>query len=139
MPDNFFSFRHRVQWDVTLKKAFGDFDLSYRHRLQVELKNVYSSDNGFLPEWFSRNKLQVKYDFDKPYTPYFSVELRYQIRDPRSPESNNLWHRARYQGGFDYKFNSHHSMGLYYLVQNEFNISEPEQLYIIGLEYTFKL
>lgn len=139
MPNNFFSFRHRIQWDVTVKKEYGKFDLSYRHRLQSEVKNIYSSDIGRLPEWFSRSKFQVKYDLDKPYTPYVSVEFRYQILDHQNPRTNLLWHRVRYQGGIDYKLNSHHYFGLYYLIQDEFDIENPERLYIIGLEYTFKI
>lgn len=137
--DNFFSFRHRVQWDVTVKKGFGKFDLSYRHRLQSEVKDVYSSDIGRLPDWFSRSKFQVKYDTDKPYTPYFSVELRYQIQDHQNPVSNLYWHRIRYQGGLDYKLNSRNNLGLYYLLQDEFDTEDPARVYVIGLEYTFKL
>lgn len=139
MPENYFSFRHRVQWDITFKNNVENFELSYRHRLQAEVRNVYSSDKGYLREWYSRNKLQIKYDLNKKYAPYFSVELRYQILNPRNPESNYVWHRIRYQTGIDHKINSHHSMGLYYLMQDEFNIIDPQNIYIIGIEYTYKL
>ena len=136
---NTFSYRHRIQWDITIKQKYGNFDVSYRHRLQAEVRNVYSSDAGYLPEWYSRNKFQVKYDTGKPWTPYAAIELRYQLRDPRSPESDHLWHRARYQSGFDYKINMHNAVGAYYLIQNEFNILDPEDLYIVGVEYSLKL
>ena len=136
--ENLISHRHRIQWDVAAKKSFGNFDLSYRHRLQAEVKNFFTSDNGNLMEWYSRNKVQLKYDFDKPLTPYLSIEMRYQIRDARSPESNYVWHRSRYQGGFDYEINSHNLMGAYYMFQEEYNIADPESQQIIGLEYTYK-
>ncbi|OFY86202.1 MAG: hypothetical protein A3F72_07040 [Bacteroidetes bacterium RIFCSPLOWO2_12_FULL_35_15] len=139
MSNNMFSLRHRIQWDVTVKKSFWNLNLSYRHRLQAEGKNMYSSDKGLIPEWFSRNKFQVKYDLHKPVSPYFSVELRYQIHDPRNQRFDHDWHRVRYQGGFDYKINKHHCLGLYHMIQKEFNIANPETLYITGIEYTYKL
>lgn len=139
LPDNLFSFRHRLQWDVVTKTSPGNFELSYRHRLQTDVRNFYSSDKGSVPEWYSRSKFQVKYNISKQWAPYFSVELRYQIFDPRDPESDQVWHRIRYQGGIDFKLNSRNYLGVYYLIQNEFDIIDPERIYIVGLEYTFKL
>ena len=138
-PENYFSFRHRIQWDIGLKKSAGNFELSYRHRLQAEVRNVHSSEIGHLPEWYSRNKFQIKYSRNNKVEPYISVELRYQLFNPRNPESDYIWHRVRYQGGIDYKINSHHTMGFYYLMQDEFNIIDPQKMYIIGIEYTLKL
>jgi hypothetical protein len=138
MLDQTFSYRHRIQWDINAKKKLGSFELSYRHRLQSEVRDLNSSDDGYLPEWYSRSKFQLKYNVSKVFGPYFAIELRYQIKDPRKPESDNLWHRVRYQSGVDYKVNSHNYVGLYYLIQKEFNIKEPQDLYIVGLEYTFK-
>jgi hypothetical protein len=136
-PDGSYNFRHRFQLDITLKKKFGNFELAYRQRLQRELRDVYSSDKGMLPEWYSRNKFTLKYDFDKPIQPYIAVELRYQISDPRRMDSDGTWHRIRYIGGFDYKVNDKNKLGLYYLVQNEFNVVTPQSIYIVGVEYSY--
>ena len=136
---DFYSTRHRLMLDITLKKKLGYFDVAYRHRLQREVRNVNSSENGRVPEWYSRNKLTVKYDLQKKYTPYISTELRYQIDDPRNIESDQTWHRARYASGIDYELNKKNKFGLYYLIQREWNVSLPENLYIIGLEYTMSL
>lgn len=137
--DNTFSYRHRLMLDITIKEKFGQFALSYRHRLQSEIRNVYSSDNGTLPEWYSRNKFELKYDLDKPVTPYIAAEFRYQISDPRNVESDKTLHRNRYIVGLDYKINDRNAFGLYYLIQNEYNVSVPENIYIVGLEYTMTL
>lgn len=133
--DNTISFRHRGMLDITLKKKFGNFSASYRQRIQAEVRNVYSSEIGNLPEWYSRNKFEVKYDLDKPITPYVAIELRYQINNPRAIESNNVWSRNRYFVGLDYKKNDVSTFGLYYMIQKEFNVSAPQNQYIIGLEY----
>ncbi|MES2286831.1 MAG: DUF2490 domain-containing protein [Bacteroidota bacterium] len=137
--DNTFSYRHRLMLDITLKKKSGAFSLSYRQRLQSEVRNVYSSASGTIPEWYSRNKFELKYDMDKPVRPYIAAEFRYQINDPRNVESEGLWHRNRYIIGLDYKKNDRNTFGVYYLIQNEFNVSAPENIYIVGLEYTISL
>ena len=137
--DNSFSFRHRLMFDLTLKKKIGNISLSYRHRLQAEERDIYSSKDGYVPEWYSRNKITLKYDTDKRYTPYFAIELRYQIRDPRDWESDKTWHRSRYCLGLDYKVNKKSTLGLYYLIQQEFNVVTPQDLYIVGLEYSISL
>jgi hypothetical protein len=138
-PDYTFSFRHRGMLDIVLKRKFGIFGLSYRQRIQAEVRDVYSSEIGNLPEWYSRNKFVVKFDLDRAITPYIGTELRYQIGNPRMVEGDGIWSRARYIAGIDYKRSDRHSFGLYYLVQREFNIAAPQNLYIIGLEYNLSL
>ncbi|MCE3280475.1 MAG: hypothetical protein K0S44_2666 [Bacteroidetes bacterium] len=135
--DGTYSYRHRIQLDITLKKKFGNFAVSYRQRLQREQRDVYNSENGQLAEWYSRNKITVKYDMDKPLKPYVAVELRYQIQNYRLVESDNTWHRARYIAGLDYKLNDKSTVGLYYLMQNEFNVKTPQSIYIVGVEYSY--
>lgn len=139
LKDNSISFRHRLLLDITLKKKFGRFGLSFRERIQAENRNILSSESGKVPEWYSRNKLEVKYDIDKPITPYVSIELRYQIRNPRAIESDKMWSRNRYAFGLDYKRSDKHSFGLYYLIQQEYNVSAPQNLFIVGLEYSLSL
>jgi hypothetical protein len=137
--ENTFSFRHRLMLDITLKKKVGMFALSYRQRIQSEVRDVYSSDFGDIPEWYSRNKFEIKFDLNKPITPYIAAEFRYQINNPRLVEANNTWHRNRYFVGLDYKRNDKNSFGIYYMIQQEYNVSAPQNLYILGLEYDLSL
>jgi hypothetical protein len=139
LEDQTYSYRHRLMLDITLKKKWGDFAFSYRQRLQSEVRNVYSSEDGAVPEWYSRNKFTIKYDTDKAITPYIAAEFRYQISNPRAVESDATWHRSRYVAGLDYKVNKRNTLGLYYLIQNEYNVSAPQNLYIVGIEYSLSL
>jgi hypothetical protein len=134
----FYSFRHRFMLDITLKKKMDNFILSYRQRIQRESRNNFTSENGYLPEWYSRNKFGVKYDTGKLLTPYISAEFRYQIHDPRMRESDNTWHRARYVAGVDCKLGENSSIGLYYLMQHEWNVNTPQTIYITGIEYNYE-
>lgn len=138
-PDQTFSYRHRLMLDISWRSRVGSWIISYRQRLQSELRNMYSSPNGMIPEWYARSKFQLKYDLNKPVAPYIGTELRYQISDPGNIESNGLWHRVRYFAGLDYKLNDKHTLGAYYLIQHEFDVLSPQNLYIVGLEYTLTL
>ncbi len=139
MDEDVFSFRHRLMWDATVKYPIKKFTLAYRHRLQVEGRNMQSSESGFMPEWYSRSKLDLSYSLNKKVSPYFSTEFRYQIRDPRNVESDGTWHRTRLQAGIDYEYSKKSKFGIYYLIQFEYNVSAPENIYITGLEYSLSL
>ena len=137
--DNTFSYRHRLMWDASIKYPYRDFTFSYRHRLQVENRNIMSSESGRVPEWYSRNKLEAAYAINNRLSAYFSAEFRYQLHDPRNEESDATWHRTRYQAGFDYDISKQSKVGVYYLIQREYNVSAPENIYITGLEYSLSL
>ncbi|MDF2435739.1 MAG: hypothetical protein K0Q95_115 [Bacteroidota bacterium] len=137
--DDNIGFRHRLTLDLTLRKKFGKVILAYRLRTQREVRDVQTSEDGYLPEWYSRHKFTLKVDLDKPIQPYIATELRYQIVNPRMQESDGLWHRARYIAGIDYKKSDKHTFGLYYLMQREFEVPTPQYLYIVGIEYTLSL
>jgi len=133
--DNSFSFRHRLMLDITFKKKFEKIIFSYRQRIQAEVRDVYSSEIGHLPEWYSRNKFSIKYDNDKRLIPFAYLEIRYQFANPRQWQSDNTFHRNRYAIGANYKLNKKSDIGLYYLIQKEYNVVNPQNLYITGLEY----
>lgn len=136
--DNPLSYRNRIQWDVGLKKSFGKFGINYRHRLQLEVKDYFTSENGHFKEWFSRHKIGGKYDLNNKWSVSVSGEYRMQLNDPRSPEYNLGFHRQRYQAGFTYKISSKQDFGMYYLYQNEFTIQNLTDIYILGVEYAIE-
>lgn len=133
---NNISLRHRISWDANFKTKYRKFSFSYRHRLQVEYRNAFSSLTGLVPEYYSRSKFGAEYQLNKRFSPYFTTELRYQIQDDRNIESEHQFHRIRYQFGFDYVLNSYSKLGVYYLIQREWNVKHPEKLFITGLEYS---
>jgi dTDP-4-dehydrorhamnose 3,5-epimerase-like enzyme len=113
--------------------------VSYRHRLQAEKRNIYVSERGYFTEWYSRNKFSLKYNLNQSFAPYTYIELRYQIHDQRKLESESQLHRVRYATGVDYKIDNKNTFGIYYLIQREWNVLTPNNLYILGLEYSLTL
>lgn len=135
-----FAIRHRLSLNLTFKKEFTDnLTFMYRQRIQTEVAEFYSSKNGKTPDWLYRHKFSLKYKINKSFSPYISYEIRYQIYDPNAIEANKLFNRNRYVAGLNYKLNKRNSFEIYYLIQNEFNVSKQGKDYIIGLEYTFSL
>jgi opacity protein-like surface antigen len=139
LDENWFGYRHRFTWDLNFKYKFSRITLGYRNRIQTEYRNLKSSDVGTVPEWYLRCRGSISYQLNKKLSPYFNTEFRYQLRDARNIESEHTWHRVRYQAGLDYKVNNFSKLGIYYLVQREFNSNTIENQYITGLEYSVSL
>jgi len=134
----YFSYRQRLMFDLSYKYKTNKWALSYRSRIQSEYRDLNTSELGKTPEWYWRNKIEVKYNIGN-YSPYIGVEFRYQLTDPRSPETNYGWHRARTYAGIDYEINKNNTFGLYYLIQQEFDVMNPEYLYIVGVQYSIQV
>jgi long-subunit fatty acid transport protein len=134
----YFSFRHRLMFDLGYKYKFNRWAISYRSRVQSELRDIYTSEYGKVPEWYWRHKIEVKYKRGD-YSPYVGSEWRYQITDPRNYESDAGWYRARFFAGFDYDINKRNTIGIYYLIQREFGLVERQHLYILGVQYIVQL
>jgi outer membrane receptor protein involved in Fe transport len=139
IDDNSISFRHRLMWDFTGKLPFKQrWSIAYRHRLQMEFRDVYADPNGKIPEWYSRNKVELAYQITEKLSASLSAEFRYQIYNRRFEASQHTWHRMRFQGGVDYKLDDNNKFGAYYLIQREFNLPQPQRIYITGLEYAHR-
>lgn len=136
-----FSYRHRLQLDLNYKKKLNKITLTERVRYQIEVQDYYTSKKGKVPEQYLRFKTDIKYTEHDKVTPYYSCELRYQITSPRGddPLYNYGFRRIRNIAGIEFKINDVHSLNLYYLFQSEFDISNKESIYIVGLGYNISI
>ncbi len=131
--------RHRIYFDAAVKVKPGNFNFSYRARYQMEWRGAgYEQYQGSVPEIYFRNLFKVGYKLNDSWEPYLGSEIRFQIQNPRIPYHNGF-DRTRFIGGINYEFNKHHTIGTYFLLQKEWNVSDPETLHILGIEYTFNI
>lgn len=139
--DKSVSFRNRIQLDLTYKIKGEKLTFSQRLRLQTEVQDYFTSVKGKLSEQFLRYKMDLKFDLGKKLFPYISTELRYQISSPRGqgPDFDFGWHRIRNIAGVEYEINKKNIINLYYLVQSEFGLPNPENIYITGIQYILEL
>jgi hypothetical protein len=108
--------------------------LSSRVRYQKQYGAIYSSDEGFVGQNTVRLKGALDWDLDKKYTPYISSEVYYLIK-PLQSKIN----KARYLIGVKYKFNKHHSLGVYFMHQREINRTNPQRVFISGVSYSITI
>lgn len=131
--DNSYSKRHRYYFDLSFKKKFNLIVFSFRTRFQSQYADIYSSNDGTVPSYYSRNKLSLKLDLNKKYSPYLSAEMFYQLNNPDGNKIDNM----RYSGGLEYEFNKRMGVDLYYMIQQEYNVKNPERDFVVGVGYKY--
>ena len=134
---NTFSWRHRIYADLQYKQKFYPFTIAYRARIQSQVRDYYSSDDGKIPERYWRNKFDLKYELGHGLSPYLAAEFRYQFKNDRNKSANNKFNRGRYYVGCQYAYSERKTFDLYFMNQREFNVNNPERNYIIGFEYNY--
>jgi hypothetical protein len=133
--DGNYGIRNRFYSDLIFKYKIGKFSLGYRARLQGEWRSTgYADHYGNMPEIFLRNLFKVSCKLNDNWSPYLGAELRWQLQSPQLPWGNGF-DRTRFFAGTDYDINKKLSCGAYFLLQKEWNVNDPQTLYIIGLEF----
>ena len=133
--EDYYSVRHRFNVDIRYEKKIKPFQIQYRIRFQDQYSDIGHASDGGIPEYSLRNKLVLSLDMDKSYSPYISLELFSPLNYPRFSALNEI----RTTAGVEYKFSKHHKMDLFYMIQKEVNVSNPETVFVIGLGYFYKL
>lgn len=133
--ENYYSFRHRFYTDIKYSYKIKPFEMSWRIRFQDQISDIGRASDGGIPEYYFRNKLGLKLDLDKSYKPYISFELFSPLNYPRINAVDGI----RGVAGVEYDFSKHHKIDVYYMIQRELNVSNPETDFVVGLGYFYKL
>lgn len=131
--ENLLSKRHRIYWTLCYKLKLKPFILSYRHIMQSQVQDIYSSENGDIPIYYSRSKISIKYELAR-FTPFIATELYSNIIHWSQLEPNKL----RLFIGSSYMLDKINELELYYEVQKDLNVITPWTNYIIGIGFTHK-
>jgi hypothetical protein len=132
--DDSYGLRHRLLIDLSYRYKTGSLSITLRERFQSQVEDVITGEDGFLPVNYLRNKLTLKYSPDKKdFSPWIAAELFYQLNNNEGNEIDNM----RYIAGFDYDFNKRHSISLFYLINQEKNVSDALTEYISGIAYKY--
>ena len=135
--ENYISWRHRIYLDMQLKQKFYPLTFVFRSRLQSQIRDYYSSSDGYIPERYWRNKFDVRYEIGRFLAPYIAAEFRYQFVNDRNKEANSRFNRGRYYLGMQYQYSERTSFDFYLMNQREFNVNNPERNYIVGAEWDY--
>jgi hypothetical protein len=133
--DDNYNLKHRFYIDVKYEKKVKPFKITFRSRWQDEFSQRGHSDNAGASNFYLRNKLNIEWDMNKHFAPYLSTEVFSPVNYPREYFFDNI----RSSAGIEYTLTKNHKIDLYYMVQNELNVSNPETDFILGIGYSFKL
>jgi hypothetical protein len=131
--DDSYSKRNRFYIDLAYRNKIDKLSITIRGRLQSVYVDYNSSPTGHDPLYYNREKLTLKYDLEKRYTPYVNAEmfLPLQSEDP-------LYINAmRYCAGIEYAFDKRNSLDVYYMIQREYNVKNPETDFVTGIGYYY--
>ena len=127
-----YSYRNRLRAALVLEKKFGQIEVSYRALSQWRYTDMFTDEEGFFPRWVLRNRLRVKYDLNRSFSPYASIESFVPL--------NGMYRQtlSKYRGqlGFLYHLSASVSLEAFYLFQQQLysnNASRQDHVYGIGL------
>ena len=127
--------RGRIMGALTYTEKFSDFKLSLRARVQSTFYDMQRGYHKFNPKTYLRGRLQFDYTFSQLNMSIFaSTEFFLSLYKKNDIFIENF----RTIAGLNFKVGKGHTMGVFLRVDNEIQVSEPENVYYIGLKYNFK-
>ena len=119
---------------LELDERIADFRLAYRAMYLHEYTDIYTSEQGRIPESMHRHKLSVKYRKKGwKITPGLAAEGFYTL----SPVWDRNKYKWRFTTGVQFRLTKDINLGVNYKFQREFNQNNPLTAHILnmGLEY----
>lgn len=127
--------RGRIMGALTYTEKFSDFKLSLRARVQSTFYDMQRGYHKFNPKTYLRGRLQFDYTFSQLNMSIFaSTEFFLSLYIKNDIFIENF----RTIAGCNFKVGNGHTLGVFLRVDNEVQVSEPENVYYIGLKYNFK-
>jgi hypothetical protein len=133
--DDSYDNRQRYYFDFTYREKVTPLIIMFRVRFQSQYTDIFTSPEGKIPEYYSRTKLTLKLDIDKRIKPYLYAESFFKLGNPEGI----LFDGIRYCAGIEFSFNRLHMVDLFYMIQRQFNVNNPETDFIVGIGYYFTL
>ena len=132
--DNSISYRHQAYTEFVLSGSFRRFSYQYKPSFQIQYQDILSSEKGREATKFIRNKFQIEYNLSKKIDPYIYSEPRIELI------SNYItYNRFRIGAGIHINTGLYSQLDVYYLIQSRFYDVIPNQVYVLGLNYNYKI
>ena len=121
--------KQRLSLEVSYKYSFNPIGMKYRAKFQRSIE-----EEKILEDLF-RNKFIIEYKLSKKIEPYFSGELFHICNT-----DNNSLDEYRVSIGIEINLPRKNSMNIFYTVKKEdISTSSPDDIYVFGLSYSFKI
>lgn len=127
--------RGRIIGALTYTEKFSNFKLSLRARVQSTFYDMQRGYHKFNPKTYLRGRLQFDYTFPEiRMTVFASTEFFLRLYQKDRIFIDDF----RTIAGCNFKVGNGHTLGVFFRVDNEIQVSEPENVYYIGFKYGFK-
>ena len=127
------NFRYRIHLDAVGSYELSGFDLSLRVRGQYGFGELLALSHLDLNTIVNRNRLKVKrHIFGTKMDWFVSMESWHGA----NVASEWLTFALRYSAGLSYRFNFKSRLSLRYMLDDEFNVSNPWQLHMLVVGYS---
>lgn len=134
---NYWGVRHRWMGDFLYRLPLNRYTLAYRMRLQRQHRGAMANNEfGNLPSWDLRHTFKVNYRLNRIYRPYFALDLRFMLEEPRLPTYSGF-DRHRFTIGTDISLDDRRTLGVFVLQGRQWNVPEPTRVWVLGIEYFF--
>jgi len=125
--------RHRMYLGVLLRKKIKNVLFTYRNIYQASYYDINSSEIGAVPLFFDRNKITIKYEFNKRMDVYVSQELNLSYNQN---DYDNI-SRSRTYIGTIYNLSKRSSIESYFMFQRRFMFkNQPKRDFVFGVTYS---
>ena len=127
---------HRYCIDLKYEKSIYRWDLALRTRYQSRYKNISSDELGNKPDNYNRSKFSLAYDiYRSPLKPRIWFEVFYQLNNPDGNEMDKI----RFAPEMSYRINNNFRVRIYYIIEKEYNVYDPETNYILGTSLIYRI
>lgn len=134
--DSFWENRHRYYLQLTGKLNMNRIAFSLRERFQSTYINKDVKGFDYSPENYLRSRIQVAWDVpNSKLQPYASAEMIYQLNNPEG----NLVDNWRFTAGTRFPLAKKLQLDTYLRLNQEINVKNPVDLYLIGVTLDWKL
>ena len=110
-----YSPRHRYYFAITAKKDIMRWRFSYRNLFQSQYIEPFTSEDGYIPYYYDRNKITVQYEYNKYLSFYVAEELYLPLNNPQVKGFD----RSRTFVGLLYKLGKRQQLEAFFLYQAE--------------------
>lgn len=129
-------FENRFSIEARYRVKLNDFRLNVRTRYLTRYRDVFTSENGKVPQQFFRLKGYLDYKINKKFWLSAGTELFWQLTNFYGRGFNNLW----FFGGIDYNITKQQSISLNYIWQSrDFASDDVAFGSVISLSYVLNL
>lgn len=128
--------RYRVGLNLSYYETFRRFKFSFRTRMLCTFRDERTGEYHVNPKWYWRNKLQAAYQMAGSRFKYtLSSELFYRIRQEAR---YSFVDQVRTTLTVNYRLTRRQYLGVFVRMDNDLQVSDPMDIFYIGLNYDFK-